>query len=108
MIDADESVDKWMKPGRAQFQIEYRSGDSYEPDFVIETKNCSVIVEVKARNELDDPIVLAKAAAATKWCNTANMQAKEDKARTWSYILVPDDQITGATTLNGLIAKFSR
>ena len=58
------SVEKWMKPGRAQFQIEYRSGEGYEPDFVVEMKNRSLIFEVKARNELEDPIVQAKAAAA--------------------------------------------
>jgi hypothetical protein len=28
-VDADPAVEKWLKPGRAQFQIEYRSGDNY-------------------------------------------------------------------------------
>jgi integrase len=28
------SVLKWIKPGKSQFQIEYRSGENYEPDFV--------------------------------------------------------------------------
>jgi type III restriction enzyme len=108
MIDGDKSVEKWMKPGRAQFQIEYRSGENYEPDFVIETKDRSLIVEVKASNELDDPIVQAKAAAASKWCKTANVHAKDGGGRTWGYVLVADDQITGAATLDGLVAKFSR
>jgi type III restriction enzyme len=108
IIDAESSVEKWMKPGRAQFQIEYRSGEGYEPDFVVETKALSLILEVKARNELDDPIVLAKAAAAAKWCQTANRYMQDGKGKSWTYALVPDDQITGAATLDGLLAKFAR
>ena len=108
LIDAEPSVEKWMKPGRAQFQISYRSGDSYEPDFVVETKDRALILEVKARNELDDPIVQAKAAAAAKWCKTANSHAQVAKSKSWNYALVPDDQITGAATLDGLLAKFVR
>lgn len=97
-----------MKPGRAQFQIEYRSGEGYEPDFVVETKSRSLILEVKARNEMDDPIVQAKAAAASKWCKTANAHAEAAKTKPWSYVLVPDDQVTGAATLDGLLGKFTR
>jgi type III restriction enzyme len=108
LIESEPSVEKWMKPGRAQFQIEYRSGEGYEPDFVVETKNRSLILEVKARNELEDPIVQAKAAAAAKWCKTANRYAQDGKGKSWTYALLPDDQITGAATLDGLLAKFSR
>jgi type III restriction enzyme len=57
---------------------------------------------------MDDPIVLAKASAATKWCKTANTCAKADGGRMWGYVLVADDQIIGAATLDGLVAKFSR
>ena len=108
LIEAEPSVEKWMKPGRAQFQIEYRSGEGYEPDFVVETKSRSLILEVKAHNELDDPIVQAKAAAASKWCKTANAHAEAAKTKPWQYALVPDDQITGAATLDGLLARFTR
>jgi type III restriction enzyme len=108
LLDAEPSVEKWMKPGRAQFQIEYRSGEGYEPDFVVETKTRSLIFEVKASNELDDPIVQAKAAAASKWCKTANGHAQAAKEKPWQYALVPDDQVTGAATLDGLLAKFTR
>jgi type III restriction enzyme len=108
LIDAETSVEKWMKPGRAQFQIEYRSGEAYEPDFVVETKGRSMVVEVKARNELEDPIVVAKAAAAVKWCKTATAQDSDGSGRVWRYVLVADDQVTGAATLDGLLAKFGR
>jgi type III restriction enzyme len=31
LLDADATVEKWMKPGKAQFQIDFRSGEAYEP-----------------------------------------------------------------------------
>jgi type III restriction enzyme len=104
-IDNDASVEKWIKPGRNQFRIDYRSGEAYEPDFVVETKTRMLICEVKARNELEDPIVKAKAAAATKWCKTATQYAGGSKP--WTYLLIPDEQITGSATLDGLAAKFA-
>lgn len=104
-IDGDASVEKWLKPGRNQFRIDYRSGESYEPDFVVETKTRMLICEVKAKNELQDATVKAKAAAATKWCKTATQYA--GGAKPWTYLLIPDDQITGSATLDGLAAKFA-
>lgn len=107
VVDGEASVEKWLKPGRTQFRIDYRSGDSYEPDFVVESKNAMLICEVKARGELDDPVVRAKAAAATKWCKTASEHAPGSGTKPWVYLLIPDDQITGSSTLDGLAAKFA-
>ncbi len=107
LIDGDASVEKWLKPGRNQFRIDYRSGEAYEPDFVVETVAKMLILEVKARNELEDPTVKAKAAAATKWCRTATAHAQGGTGKPWVYALVPDDQIMGSATLEGLVAKFA-
>nr|WP_233285360.1 DEAD/DEAH box helicase family protein [Bradyrhizobium acaciae] len=104
-IDGDANTEKWIKPGRNQFRIDYRSGEAYEPDFVVETKTKMLICEVKARNELEDPVVKAKSAAATTWCKTATAHAGGKKP--WIYLLIPDDQITGSATLDGLAAKFA-
>jgi type III restriction enzyme len=104
-IDGDASVEKWLKPGRNQFRIDYRSGESYEPDFVVETNTKTLICEVKAKNEMEGPTVKAKAAAATKWCKTATQYG--GGAKPWTYLLIPDDQITGSATLDGLAAKFA-
>jgi len=106
-IDADARVEKWLKPGRHQFRIDYRSGEAYEPDFVVETATKLLILEVKAHNELDDPTVKAKAAAATKWCRTATAFAQGGTGKPWVYALIPDDQIIGSATLEGLLAKFA-
>lgn len=107
IIDGDASVEKWIKPGRNQFRIDYRSGEAYEPDFVVETKTRMLICEVKAQNELDDATVKAKAAAATKWCKTATQHAPGGGTKQWVYLLVPDDQIRANSTVDGLVAKFA-
>jgi type III restriction enzyme len=107
LVDVEKQVEKWIKPGRAQFQIEYRSGDSYEPDFVVETEDRILLAEVKARDELQDPGVLAKAQAAVKWCRAASQHAAECGGKPWSYLLISDDRLIGATTLQGLIASCS-
>jgi len=106
LIDSDGTVEKWLKPGRAQFKIEYHSGENYEPDFVVETSDRKLICEVKAERELSDPIVQAKASAATKWCKAASDHAKTNGGKPWGYMLVPDDQIAGNATLAGLAARF--
>jgi type III restriction enzyme len=107
VIDGDAATEKWVKPGPKQFRIDYRSGEAYEPDFVVETKSRMLICEVKAANELDNATVKAKAAAATKWCKTATQHAPGGGTKPWVYLLVPDNQILGNSTLDGLVAKYA-
>lgn len=106
LIDSDHEpgVIRWMKPGAKQFQIEYLSGKGYEPDFVVETDNQKLIVEVKARKEMTDETVLAKARAACEWVKHANDHVTENGGKLWQYALVPDDEIRENSTLAGLIA----
>jgi len=104
--DNEPSVIRWMKPGAKQFQIEYASGQGYEPDFVVETKNQKLIVEIKAANEMSDPIVQAKARAASKWVGYANAHAAETGGKEWRYILVPHDAVGPSATLSGLVARY--
>jgi type III restriction enzyme len=105
MIEGEPSVQKWIKPGKGQFQIEYRSGENYEPDFVVETTDRMFICEVKAQNEQNDPVVLAKAQAAVNWCKAASQHAAEGKGKKWSYLLITDDRLIGATTFSGVVAS---
>lgn len=110
LIDSDHEtgVMRWMKPGAKQFQIEYLAGRGYEPDFVVETDSEKLIVEVKARNEMTDETVLAKARAACEWVGHANAHAKENNGKPWTYALVPHDEIKESSTLAGLMAAFRR
>jgi len=108
LLDGDTTVEKWMKPGKAQFQIDFRSGEAYEPDFVVEAKDRILICEVKADDEMTDAEVLAKANAATKWCKAATEHAAKNHGKPWSYVLVPDNQILANASLDGLAARFGR
>jgi type III restriction enzyme len=107
LIDSNNEADvlRWMKPGAGQFRIEYANGQSYEPDFVVETRSQKLIVEIKAANEMDDPIVKAKTRAATKWADRANDHAHENGGKPWAYVLVPHDVVLPSATLKGLLAR---
>ena len=110
LIDSNHetSVIRWMKPGAKQFQIEYLAGRGYEPDFVVETNTEKLIVEVKAKNEMTDEIVLAKARAACEWVGYANDHADDNGGKKWNYVLIPHDEIKESSTLAGLVAAYGR
>lgn len=98
---------RWVKPGPKQFQIEYRRTERYEPDFVVETKTEKLIVEIKARRDLEDETVKAKAKSARTWIGHANVHARTHNGKPWRYALVPHDAILENVTLAGLTAKFN-
>lgn len=96
-LEYDDAVLKWMKPARKQMQIEWGAGQYYEPDFVVETNTEKWLVEIKMRKELAAEDVIAKADAAIKWCAYASQHEAESAGKPWIYILVPDDEVVGAT-----------
>ncbi len=99
-------VKVWLKPGPGVFEITYTRGDRYQPDFLVETATEMLICEVKAVNELSDPIVQAKATAARTWVGAANTVAMEMKRKPWRYALIPHDAVTEAATLAGLVNTY--
>ena len=64
-----------------------------------------LIVEIKAKSEIDDVTVQAKARAAVKWVTYANVYAAENRNKQWSYALVPHDVVGPSATLAGLLAR---
>ena len=99
---------KWFRPAQGQFQIYYRHGadqPEYQPDFVAETEHAIYMLEPKMRSELDDPIVLAKQAAAVHWCAHATDHAAQHGGKPWHYLL-PHDAIAENMTLAGLRQRF--
>jgi type III restriction enzyme len=105
----DRDAIKWMKPAKGQFQIHYRAGvghAEYQPDFVVETDAEILMVEVKARNELDDPEVLAKKAVALEWCGHATEFSTKHGGKPWRYVLVPHDAIAENVSLAWLTDRF--
>ena len=66
----ERDASKGFKPAKGQFQIYYKHGSEqpeYVPDFVAETDVAILMVETKARSDLDTPEVQAKAGAAARW-----------------------------------------
>jgi len=101
---------KWFKPAKGQFQIYYRQGADhleYQPDFVAETADMIYMLEPKASNQMDDPVVLAKQEAAINWCVNASDHAAKNGGKPWYYLLIPHDEIAGNMTLDGLAKRFS-
>ena len=100
---------KWFRPAKGQFQIFYRQGADhleYQPDFVAETENSIYMLEPKASNQLNDPVVLAKKGVAISWCGNASEHAKSYGGKPWRYVLIPHDGIAENMSLDGLAARY--
>ena len=106
LLENDKAVLKWFKPGRNVFAIHYRAGieeGDYEPDFVVETATAKYLCEPKGRDFLTDPVVAAKADAASEWCRYAT----ETGGKAWIYLLIPHDVVDESKTLDGLAAAYT-
>ncbi len=103
ILESDPTVIKWLKPAKGDFRIYYAQDDEYVPDFAIETKDARYLCEPKAKNEMNDETVLAKARAASLWCQRATEHAK---GKPWKYLLIPHDAIDESKTLAGLAATW--
>ena len=98
----ERDANKWFKPAKGQFQIYYKLGTEqpeYIPDFVAETDAIILMVETKARVDINTPGVQAKAAAATRWCKHASDHAASVGTKPWKYLLVPHDEISESKRL---------
>jgi len=103
----EDTVLKWFKPGKKDFQIYYACDKSYEPDFVVETTYGKLLCEPKRASEMTDELVLSKANAAALWCIRATEHAVTSGGKPWKYLLIPHDQIMEQMTLAGLEARFT-
>jgi len=104
VLENDREALKWFRPSKGDLQIHHSSDSSYEADFVVEAKTAKFVCEVKSSAEMDDPQVLAKARAATEWCQHATEHGKTHGGKPWSYLLIPHDVVMDNMTLNGLAA----
>ena len=103
----DRDSERWFRPAKGQFQIFYRSGsgqEEYQPDFVAEMETEILMLEPKARKDMEDPIVLAKQEAARNWCAHASAYAREQGGKPWRYALIPHDVIAENMGWQGLVS----
>ena len=105
VLETDDTVEKWVKPNKKAFQIDYRVGledKPYEPDFVAETKEAYYLCEPKAEDEMDDEVVQTKAKAAATWCENASTVS----SKPWNYLLVPHTAVNDSQSMKGLSKKY--
>ncbi|MEA1927118.1 MAG: DEAD/DEAH box helicase family protein, partial [Candidatus Auribacterota bacterium] len=107
ILENDEEVLKWFKPAKGDFQIHFSHEESYEPDFVVETKTGKYICEPKRATDMEDKVVLEKANAAAVWCKHATKHAKKSGGKPWKYLLIPHNQISEQMTFPGIVAQFT-
>ena len=104
IIDKDSEVVRWVRSPVGQMPIPYKGG-SYNPDFVAETKAGKFcLIEIKARDELKDEDVLAKARAAKDWCSTMSKAT----GKPWEYKLIPHDGVNQKNSFLGTVATAVR
>lgn len=65
----------------------------YVPDFVAETTDRILMCETKARADMADSEVQAKATAARKWCAYATDFSRSIGGKAWEYLLIPHDEV---------------
>ena len=97
---------KWLRPAPNQFRI-YWHNTTHEPDFVVEAEDTIYIVEPKSSANLKDADVLAKKAAAEKYCKYATEYNLKHGGTTWKYLLVPHNEISRTVSFRYLVSKFS-
>ena len=96
----DPKVLHWLRPTSNQFDIQYCFDGiyhNYEPDFVVETEDCCYLVEVKRRDEINSPAVVAKKERGIKYWKLASDWCKANGYKPWKYMLIPHDQIKTTT-----------
>lgn len=101
-IILERDARKWLKPAKGQFQIFYKLGTEqpeYIPDFVAETDAMILMVETKARGDINTHEVQAKAAAAAQWCQHASEYAGSVGGKPWKYLLIPHDEVNESRRL---------
>lgn len=101
VLEDDEGVVRFIKPPLNQLGLFYRAGKQYNPDFLVETKDCKYMVEVKAANQVNNEEVQEKARAGVKWCECASKVDADDKK--WKYRLVSGEDIIIGNTLKYIL-----
>ena len=101
VLEDDEDVVRFIKPPLNQLGLFYRAGKQYNPDFLVETKNCKYMVEVKAANQVNNEDVQEKARAGVKWCECASKVDADGKE--WKYRLVSVEDIIIGNTLKYIL-----
>ena len=108
ILEDSPQVLRWFKPTTNDIMIFYESGKEYEPDFIVETDNKMLLVEIKAEKDVNDSGVQNKASAAKLWCQYASEHALKNGGKAWKYLLIPDSEVLSNAILDALTSKFEK
>lgn len=108
ILEDSPQVLRWFKPTTNDIMIFYESGKEYEPDFIVETDNKMLLVEIKAEKDVNDSGVQNKTSAAKLWCQYASEHALKNGGKAWKYLLIPDIEVLSNATLDALTSKFEK
>ena len=108
LLEKDSSgfVLKWLRPSARQFNITWgKFGQKYEPDFIVETPDSIIMIEVKKSIDVNTVEVQEKAKAAKLYCDQASEYTAEKGGKSWIYIILPHDQISLSSNIQDLISR---
>ena len=75
-------------------------------DFVVETESDIYLVEIKRRDEVNDPDVQAKKSRAVAYCALATAWAMANGHKAWTHLFIPDDEVKANRTLDDYVKAF--
>ena len=101
ILEDDKDVIRWIKPPLNQLGLFWQAGQQYNPDFLVETPTTKYMIEVKAKNEVNNPDVVGKAKEGIKWCKYASIVDFDKKP--WEYKLITDEVISVGNTLKYIL-----
>ncbi len=107
ILENDTAVLKWLKPAQKQFKIYWEHNSrEYEPDFVVESKDCIYLVETKMRKDISGIEVQSKARAALQYCQNATRYTTQNGGKPWKYVLIPHDAVLLNASFDALMLRF--
>ena len=107
IMEQDQTVQKWLRPAKKEFNLQYNGGKHYEPDFVAETSSCIYLIEVKGEDKQDTPDVIAKKNRAVRYCKTVSEWSTAHKGKPWKHLFIPSMQISPSASFSRLAKTYT-
>jgi len=107
ICENDNIVEKWMRPAPKQFKLFYNNNSRYEPDFVVETKDNMLLIEVKRDDMVDNEAVIMKRNRAVKYCEVANIYCSSHNMKLWKHLFIPASEIKITSSMDSLIKRYT-
>ncbi len=109
ILESDINVLKWLRPASNQFNIYWSNRSKrYEPDFIVETKDCIYMVETKAEKDIPSEEVQDKKRAGEEYCTNATEYTTHNGGKPWKYLLLPHTAVNRTSTFDYLKVLYGK